>query len=221
MTNDFSEDIRIQILRSSLLVEGVISHFLGGLLDIKDVRNSISLGNKGSTLSFNQKVHLLIDIGALPKDTKAKFKAFMEIRNQFMHNIEAKSYETCLSFTEGTDKFLLKTYPQDPKFSKEEQFKNAVSILSTDVFGLAVGVVNIIKAKYKKEGEAEEYKSLLEILEQSIQDSVKTLDIFIEKEIGADIAKEKINGLGKKIVEHIFGIAKNNFENHQKDKTSS
>ena len=80
-------DIRKEILLSSLYLESFLSHFLGGMLGIKDISNSMSLGNTGKALSFSQKLNLLIDIGALKKDDQKKFLAFMEIRNQFMHNI--------------------------------------------------------------------------------------------------------------------------------------
>ncbi|MDP3445793.1 MAG: hypothetical protein Q8T08_23275, partial [Ignavibacteria bacterium] len=108
-------NIRVDILQYSLMVENFSSIFLSTLLDIPDFKESKSLGNRSGNLSFNQKIDLLIDIQAIEKKEKSKFSNFMSIRNQFMHNIDADSYENCLKNIEGADKFLLKTYPQDEK----------------------------------------------------------------------------------------------------------
>src|SRR5688572_19762225 len=89
---------RQNILNVSLLVENFTSLFLSRLLEIQDHRKTISFGNKSSSLSFNQKVNILIDIGALNATDKIKFQTFMEIRNQFMHNIDADSYENCFKY---------------------------------------------------------------------------------------------------------------------------
>ena len=46
----------------------------------------------------------------------------MEIRNQFMHNLAADSYESCYAF-KRKEKFILDNYPQETTLTKEEQLK--------------------------------------------------------------------------------------------------
>ena len=67
------------VLTISLVIESIISIFLSRLLGIQDHKQTISFSNKSSNLSFNQKVGLLIDIGALKAESKSKFITFMEI----------------------------------------------------------------------------------------------------------------------------------------------
>lgn len=45
-------------------------------------------------------------------DLKSKFVAFMEIRNQFMHNMNALTYVKCFENLPGKQKWILNTYPQ-------------------------------------------------------------------------------------------------------------
>ena len=61
------------ILASSLLIEKTTSRFIANLLGIKKPENSLTLGIKNSALSFNQKIDLLIDLGALSASDKSKF----------------------------------------------------------------------------------------------------------------------------------------------------
>src|SRR6266446_5696534 len=88
---------RLDVLEAALTMEHLTSAFLTSLLGIKDWQGSKVFGNKSGCISFNQKIDLLIEIGALSKDLRTKYQTFMEIRNQFMHNINAESYEKCLS----------------------------------------------------------------------------------------------------------------------------
>ncbi len=115
-------EMRTDILETSLAIEGMLSVFLAGLLGIKidpDTTNSFS--NKSSALSFANKIHLLIDIGALDKEMKLKYFTFMEIRNQFMHNIKIRSYEHFFTeYLSDKKKYVLSHYKTDKKRSQSE-----------------------------------------------------------------------------------------------------
>src|ERR1700759_4851657 len=89
---------RGKILLYSLMFESLTSYFIARLVGIEDHKNSKTLGNKSSSLSFNQRVDFLLDLKVLGSDQRMKLQSFMEIRNQLMHNIEASSYEKCFSF---------------------------------------------------------------------------------------------------------------------------
>jgi hypothetical protein len=174
---DMKFDIGIEkrkfILTVSLLVENFTSIFLSRLLEIKDHRQTISFSNKSSNLSFNQKINLLIDIGAIPAGQRNKFLTFMEIRNQFMHNLEAKSYETCFDFIDGKDKFVLKTYPQDPKKSREEQLEKATEELSNEVLSMSAKLYDKVKEKIEKEVRFDTLEKVHPVLIKAIADIEK------------------------------------------------
>ena len=99
---------RLEILSYALSLEEITSTFLSFLLGIKNQKDSYIFSNSNTSLSFKNKIELLIDIGALEGDTKKKFITFMEIRNQFMHNNDASNYVRCYSYLIGKEKFILK-----------------------------------------------------------------------------------------------------------------
>ncbi len=106
---DQSNEVRITVLHFSIAIENLLSQYLCGLLNIKK-EDSKSFGNSSSSLSFNQKVNLLIDTNFISSEAEKKFRAFMEIRNQFIHNRKADSFVNCLNLLPGREKYLLKTY---------------------------------------------------------------------------------------------------------------
>ena len=206
--------IRKEILTYSLMIEGLTSSFLSGLLGIKDQKNSRTLGNKSSSLSFNNKIDLLIDIGALKGETKSKFQTFMEIRNQFMHNIEASNYENCFSFMPDKITFLLKQYPQAQNLTKEDQLKNATLELATDVFNFTGELTQRLREKFAKDAEAETLKKSNKALIESITEMTKNLNEIVEKEIeeSPNFSSARLKGLGTQVGRHIFKIWKGKFE---------
>ena len=192
MKFDIGIEKREFILTVSLLVENFTSIFLSRLLEIKDYRQTISFGNKSSNLSFNQKINLLIDIGAVPAGQKNKFVTFMEIRNQFMHNLEAKSYETCFDFMDGKDKFVLKTYPQDPKKSREEQLEKATQELSNEVLSMSAKLYDKVKEKIEKEVRFDLLEKVQPVLIKAIADLGK-------KKTSGNNVTAKSKPVGKKL----------------------
>jgi hypothetical protein len=163
MDNDIGLKQRELILTYALLLEFFTSIFLAQLLGIKDREKTISFGNKNSALSFNQKINLLIDIKALSKENKNKYQTFMEVRNQFMHNFQADSFETCYSFIEGKANFVLRLYPQSEEFSKEEQLKKATLNLSEELLNTTIGLIDKVKEKY--DHQINEYRARIKELE--------------------------------------------------------
>lgn len=99
------------ILSSSLLIEKTTSSFIANLLGINNPENSLTLGIKNSAFSFNQKIDLLIDLGALNTSDKRKFQLFMELRNKFMHVLEADSFVNCFKLLRGKKHFYLSCIP--------------------------------------------------------------------------------------------------------------
>lgn len=139
------------ILETSLIIEKTTSSFIAEILGIKSPETSLTLGNRSSSLSFNQKIDLLIDLGKLGNSDKNKFQAFMEIRNKFMHVYNANSFKNCFENLKDKGKFLFKIYPEITSTDEEEKLK-AVSIqLANDVLSLTFGIINRIISKNKNE----------------------------------------------------------------------
>jgi hypothetical protein len=145
---DLGLDIRKDILEYSLMMEMLTTNFLASILDIKEPKNSKTLGNKTSSFSFNHKIDLLIDLGALRKEERKKYQYFMEIRNQFMHNIDASSYEKCLAYLDGTNIAVLKLYPQPESLSLDEKYKNAVFALCEETLDLTIQIIDTLNDKF-------------------------------------------------------------------------
>lgn len=183
---DIGIEIRKIILSKALFLEGATSAFLGGLLGIKDFTKSNSLGNKSSSLSFNQKIDLLIDLNVLKSNEKNKFKKFMEIRNQFMHNLSASTYEKCCFFLDGTDSYLLKNYPQSEQNSKEEQLRLAVDCLSDEVLEITFNITTKVYNKIQQDAENEVYKISNEAFNYAIHNLKNKLDDYIDDLIKSD-----------------------------------
>ena len=191
MMTDFSD--RIDILKYALEIEKLTSQFLSHLLGIDDHKKSRTLGNKGSALSFNTKIDLLIDIGALDIDTKNKFQSFMEIRNQFMHNSYANSYELCFSFLDKKENFLFSKYPQPLILTKEQRLKAAVKQLCYELLIKVVDIIKVVEAKVKKQMEFEmtakshasifeAFEDILENYEQLYKEMAEQDPMFHKKE---------------------------------------
>nr|WP_121270863.1 hypothetical protein [Pedobacter schmidteae] len=197
-------DKRSEVLQYALIIESFTSIFLGELLGIKDVKNSRVLGNKSNPISFNQKITLLIEIEALKSVEKTKFLTFMEVRNQFMHNMEASSYETCFSYLDGKDKYLLKSYPQEEGISKEKQLELAFRALAEDVVKLTIGLLDKVKEKIADNVRSTAHEAFMgyatdaireiegafnSIYEKAAKSQKLTIKITELKEIGTTIRK--------------------------------
>lgn len=199
-------DKRTEILARSLMIENLTSSFIGGLLGIKDVRNSRTLGNKSSSLSFNQKIDLLIDLGALDSTQRNKFLTFMEIRNQFMHNLSAASYCECFDFLEGKEKFIFKLYPQDVELSKEDQLEKASLQLASDTLTLTAEITESVKAKFLKDIKGETHELSNKAFIASIAETKKMIDQLTESIIAKQetISTKELKDLGD-LVSTIIG----------------
>jgi len=211
---DLGIEIRKEILRKSLLVEKLTSYFLSSLLGIKDYQKSKTLGNSGNCMSFNQKVNLLIEIGALSIETRSKFQKFMEIRNQFMHNFDASTFEKCISEINGAEKYLLNTYPQNDSNSNEEKLKLAVNELSSEIVDLTVAITEKVKEKKKVEATNKALKISTKAFVNTASQLKKDLDDFFEKEIAKSpvIETEKLRKFGTGFHKTFYRRWKQNFD---------
>jgi len=123
--------IRLVVLEFSIKIETLLSSMLRCFLDINEP--SKSFGNSNTSLSFNQKANLLLDTKYLDPEDAKKFLTFMEIRNQFIHNEDAKNFTLCLSFIKGKKAWLLKQYPLIQDENEETRIEECWHCLVEDV----------------------------------------------------------------------------------------
>ena len=208
---------RLKVLERALLIEGLVSNFLANLLDI-DPANSKTFGNSSSSLSFNSKILLLADTKSIAKEESKKFIYFMNIRNQFMHNIEAESFVSCIGFIDGLGTALLKLYPQDGQLDIEEKFERCFDNLVYDLFKSLGQIAAQLNNKLKKDAASKVNAKAVEILLKSIADTTRKFDEFIDDEI-ANTKDEKIKyykGIGREFERLITIRALKLFDEDQK-----
>ncbi len=173
---------RIQVLRYSLILEKQASLELSNLLLISDISKTKSLGNKSESLSFNQKINILVDSGVVGTDYKPKFQHFMSIRNQFMHNIDADTYEKVINQFDGLLSYLKKNYQDnfDLKPNLEDSLELSVKHLFKDCINHLIEIKGL-KATISKNLTLKDYyekrynciKKSIEININEFQDSIK------------------------------------------------
>jgi len=143
-------EIKSEVLKTSLILENMTSNFLAGLIGVdKSPIETYSFGSRSTALSFNQKILLLIDIGALERNTRIKFLTFMAVRNQFMHNILATSYEVCVRkcLSDEDGKYITKYVKKEEQESDEKHLKRAVDALSNDILKITGELFVTLKTK--------------------------------------------------------------------------
>lgn len=116
---------RALVMEKGVALEAGISELLGMLLDI-DVANSLSLGNKNSSLSLNSKVNLLCDLKFVPKDMIWQFQIFTEIRNKFAHLQYVDSFEKCFEILKDKKNKFLAEFGENISESETEGIKLSV-----------------------------------------------------------------------------------------------
>jgi hypothetical protein len=192
---------KLNILEKSLELEWILSTVLSELFRIEDQKSSISFGQTSQSLSFNQKVNLLIDSRDLNKVEKKNLQCFMEIRNKFMHNKDINTYEEVISITNKT-KHLKSEFPKCfTEGNEEEQFEKSIEELYRSC------AMAIIEAKglRKELFNIEKYRDLESTLRKLLFESTKKAfaqtksTIEVNKSYKSEDVKSIIDDIGKRI----------------------
>ena len=106
---------------------------------------------KSTGLSFNAKANLLLDMQYFKKDDRWKLQKFMEIRNQFAHNLRVETFEQCFEIITGKEKIIKAYYKGTTAIAIEEKLKISVINLSKDIFELCEKAIQDWGKNYSRE----------------------------------------------------------------------
>ena len=159
-------------------------------IDFDKIKESKSLGNTSSSLSFNQKVNLLLDNKSITKEEKLKLESFMNIRNQLMHNKDADSYEKAVDYISGLKNRLKKIYPElfiDIKM--EDILENCVTKLYNDSLSILADYKGGREKKMTTEVERKIYTKKFNILLKAMKSELDRITEVIKNNKSESIKK--------------------------------
>ncbi|MCB4809624.1 hypothetical protein LG651_15315 [Tamlana sp. 62-3] len=198
---------RMKVLEYSLTLEFVASCSLGYLLDIDilDLDKSKSLGNSSSALSFSQKINLLLDNKSISKDDKLKLEAFMNVRNQFIHNKKANSYTKAFGMISGLINRMKKTFPDN---FIDSELENSLEICVKNLYSDSLDVLTDFKGGREKKMTIQvqrdvymkRYKIFQRVTKQKIDEFYKYLNDFKSKKIDKEEILPKLDLLKYEII---------------------
>lgn len=139
--SELNIELRSEILERALVLENEINRLLFHFLGInKEVTKTLS--NKSSSLSFKNKIDLLLDLGTIDNNEYQLLILFMEIRNQFLHNIKSIDFLIVLNDL-GKDRInrLL-------QFRDDVQTENKEYIYRSSYLNLFIQLLDLIRSKY-------------------------------------------------------------------------
>lgn len=148
-------DIRLNVLNKSLEIENYLSDIIREIIRIPKIKTK-TLSNQSSSISFKTKVDLLYDLDRLTKDEYNLLILFMEIRNQFIHNIYANSFIKTFEFLEKNkinqllkvDNKVQKLYSNNNKLDAfDSDLENILELAFDSLF---IKIINIISNQHKK-----------------------------------------------------------------------
>lgn len=175
------ENLRLCVIENCIFIEETISRVLGKILNI-DWKESKSFGFNSSALSFNQKVHIIMDIKGLePKELK-ELTTLMNIRNKFAHLSGIKTFDDLFSKTK-VGKEIKKNFhtwyldenglPDIPKANHEKVLRLCFYLL---VHNVAEILFKITGDHMYDLGVADGKKEFTERLNFEILDSLKKME---------------------------------------------
>lgn len=140
-----TDKCRLDVLNYSLALETTASYVLGFIFDREDFLNTKSFGNTSSCLSFNQKMFLLLDYGAIEKDDKTIMNDVMSIRNQFLHNANCLTYQDAFKSLDGTQNRFMKMFTDN--FKDDSDMEKNLEKSVSDAFEYCKDVFMFITLK--------------------------------------------------------------------------
>ncbi len=192
-------ELRTTVLRQSLLIEDSLSDILIVLMGIKE-RDNKSLGHKTSSLSLKSKTDLLYDLRKIDKDLYNKLIVFMEIRNQFIHNLSSDSFEIVLKRIDKKSQLIKIDKETQESITSAESQQEKESIYELAYLKLSYDIrkqldeekANILKSKIEeldikiKSIERDTYDEILKDLGDSIDEFTGFFNGLMQERFGSD-----------------------------------
>ncbi|CAC9974351.1 hypothetical protein [Flavobacterium panici] len=202
-----TDKIRIKVLNYSLSLEKVASYILGFILDIEDVNLSKSFGNTSNSLSFNQKVNLLLDYGAIEKNDKIKLDLAMSIRNQFMHNLKCETYQYAFNCLDGAENKIKNLYPD--LFANEDNeinLEECTEKIFTDSFVILGSMKGGVERKIELLSSSSFNKKLVDSFKNNSKEKFEELlTEILNKELNFQNEEILVNRITKLFTEILVG----------------
>tara|TARA_B110000090_G_C13234728_1_gene390068 strand:+ start:69 stop:734 length:666 start_codon:yes stop_codon:yes gene_type:complete len=206
-------EIRTEILEQSLDIENNLSYVLKEIIQIPK-KNTKTLDNRSSSLSFKTKVDLLYDLDRIEIEEYNYLILFMEIRNQFIHNIEADSYVKVFEILGNNKKNkIYKLISEDElkylEGEKEIELKKGTSNLYINILRILIKVREEIIEDYKKKVKNDTNEKIRDLTMQMVKIMDETIDEFgdiyeaelLEKGIKTEFKKLQSSFINKKSIE--------------------
>jgi hypothetical protein len=130
---NYEVNIRNEFFISALFVENMISSYITAKFKLNGIIDTSILDNNDESISFNDKIELLLESDNLSIIDKSKLSVFREIYKELNINKDAGTFEDCLTSSDSNDDFLLILYPQEDTITREKKLTNACILLIDDV----------------------------------------------------------------------------------------
>lgn len=194
-------DFRMEIIDTSILIEGFTSDMLRQMLQL-DRKESVVFGRSSQAMPFGMKINLLLDIEILDAAVKSKFDTFISLRNQVAHNPDNPTVLSMIQQSgkkkesgayERGAKYLLGHY-KELKDESEDGLRIALSLLCQDVLEITYGIrERILNDRLKFVAGAVGYKWMT-VVENRLVPLREELTLSIQKRLtsGASITSKEI-----------------------------
>jgi hypothetical protein len=143
-------NIRNEFFISALFVENMISSYITTKFKLNGIIDTSILDNTDESISFNDKIELLLESDDLSIIDKSKISVFREIYKELNINKDAETFEDCLTSSDSNDDFLLILYPQEDTITREKKLTNACILLIDDVSQLVSSFTKETPVKLNK-----------------------------------------------------------------------
>ncbi len=172
--------MRNRILHTSLVIEHATADMICKLLKI-DRNTSKTFGHSSGSLSFNQKIRFLIEMGALSSEDYKLFQVFMEVRNVIAHVLETNTLEKVFELLDEKVDYVLRLSayeydgvlpnmkqkdPRNPALSREKQLGMGVDALAALVAARTMSITQVIVDRSRQEIETTVYKRAVEVFDE-------------------------------------------------------
>lgn len=161
-------------------IEHTISQLIGDLLQI-DPENSKSFGSTSSSLSFNQKVNIILDIKGIDKENLKKLVCLANIRNKFAHVLTIKNFSDLFDSSsvgkeikKNLDKWYLEPEPDLKMMNKELIYRICFYLLVNDIIEF---LLNLFKEHMYSLGRADGEKEFKDEYIRVLSEEIKALGV--------------------------------------------